>query len=209
MSNLPNIHEYIFKGNAKRIIIKMKTTSVDSEKCRADAYRAISDAFLGWESDSRVLFLAIQVWGDRIFIDIDINRDDYNYETAHKDKTVHPVYVLRKHRGKWVLIRWPREDERLATELAELHRVTGYGAKMPFLENHNTQVVYANPHEFRVQGLTCQILVPASLQSACAQHFGCDSREEEAFRPKQKNIHHTWHWKRFLYTKTGIGSIED
>ncbi|KAL3482109.1 hypothetical protein BJX99DRAFT_217385 [Aspergillus californicus] len=81
-------------------------------------------------------------------LSIDINRDDYNYETAHKDKTVLPVYVLRKHRGNWVLLRWPREDERLAAELAELHRVTGYGAATPFLENHNSRVIYANPREF-------------------------------------------------------------
>ena len=147
MFNLANIREEIFKDNAKRTIIRVKTKSSGSEDCRANAYSIIGEIFPGWECDTRILFLAIQVWDDQIFINIDINWDNYNYGTAHKDETILPVHVLRKHRGNWVLIRWPQEDERVAAELAELHHVTGYGTKTPFLKNHNLHIVYANPRE--------------------------------------------------------------
>jgi hypothetical protein len=150
MSNLADIREEIFKDNAKRIIIKVKTKSLDSEDCRATAYRVVGETFPDWECDSWILFLAIQVWGDKIFINIDINHDDYNFETAHKDKPILPVYVLRKHRGNWILIRWPQEDEPLAAAVAELHRFTGYGAESPFLENHNSRIIYANPREILI-----------------------------------------------------------
>ena len=148
MSNVADIREEIFKGNAKRIIIKKRIQSSDCEDCRATAYNITGEIFPDWECDGRILFLAIQVWGRQIFMNIDINRDNYNYGTAHKDKTILPVHVLRRHRGNWVLLRWPQEDERVAAELAELHRVTGYGAETPFLENHNSRIVYANPREF-------------------------------------------------------------
>ena len=147
MSNVTDIHEEIFKDNAKQIIIREKTQSSDSKDCHATAYRIISEIFPDWECDSRILFLAIQVWGRQIFMNININQDNYNYRTAHKDKTILPVHVLRRHRGNWVLIQWPQEDEHVAAELVELHCVTGYGTEMPFLENHNLCIVYANPRE--------------------------------------------------------------
>ncbi|KAL4932901.1 uncharacterized protein BDV17DRAFT_299460 [Aspergillus undulatus] len=150
MSNLPALHEQIFKNNAKRIIVEAKTTSLESEDCRAAAYSAVGEVFPDWERDRRILFLAIQVKSGVIGFSSTSTSTatTYNYETAHKDKTILPVYVLRKHWENWALIRWPKEDGRLAAELAELHRVTGYAAKTPFLENHNSRVVHENPREF-------------------------------------------------------------
>ncbi|CAP91183.1 hypothetical protein PCH_Pc13g01140 [Penicillium rubens Wisconsin 54-1255] len=48
---------------------------------------------------------------------------DYDFGTAHKAKTVLPVFVLRQHgkRPDWVLIRWPQGDEPLGAQLADLH----------------------------------------------------------------------------------------
>jgi hypothetical protein len=56
MSNLTDIREEIFKDNAKRIIIKVKTKSLDSEDCRATAYRVVGETFPDWGCDSRILF---------------------------------------------------------------------------------------------------------------------------------------------------------
>lgn len=147
MSNLTNIREELFECSAKRIIIRVKTETRNSEDCRTTAYRTVNEIFPNWERDNRVLFLAIQVWADRIFMIIDVNHANYNYQVAHKDKTILPVYVLRTHRGNWVLMRWSTDDERVAMELAELHRVAGYSATIPFFENHNSQTVYDNPRE--------------------------------------------------------------
>ncbi|RAH58526.1 hypothetical protein BO85DRAFT_487251 [Aspergillus piperis CBS 112811] len=143
MPNLPDIRDEILKDNAKCIIIRIK--SEGSEHCRDTAYRIVGEVFLDWKQDNCNLFLAIQVW--RIFVNVDVNRDNYNYDTAHKDQTVLPVYVLRRHRENWNLIRWPQEDRSVAVQLAELHRVTGYGLEISFYENHNSHVGHANPRE--------------------------------------------------------------
>lgn len=147
MSNLTNIREELFESSAKRIIIRVKTETRNSEYCRTTAYRTVNEIFPNWERDSRVLFLAIQVWADRIFMIIDVNHANYDYQVAHKDKTILPVYILRTYRGNWVLMRWSTDDERAAMELAELHRVAGYSTPIPFFENHNSQTVYDNPRE--------------------------------------------------------------
>ncbi|KAL2830912.1 hypothetical protein BDW59DRAFT_14748 [Aspergillus cavernicola] len=151
MPSLSEIRGEIFNSNeAKRIIIRGRTKSLDSEACHATAYRVMNEVFPDWEQDSRILFLGTEVWGKHIYMAIDINHHDYNYSTAHKDETVLPVFILRPYRKSWVLIRWPQGDEFLVMSLAELHRVNGYEVATPFLENHNTHIVHANPREFHV-----------------------------------------------------------
>lgn len=152
MANLSDIRKEILENDiAKRIVIKVKTKSLDSQDYRASANRVVSEVFPDWENDPRVLFLAIDVWSERTFIVIDINHHDYDFGTAHKAKTVFPVFVLRQHgrRQDWVLIRCPQEDEPLGAQLADLHNVNGFDAT-PFLENHNSRIVHANPREFPV-----------------------------------------------------------
>ncbi|KAJ5542366.1 hypothetical protein N7535_004786 [Penicillium sp. DV-2018c] len=153
MDNLPDIRKKIFGDNdPKRIVIKLKTRLLDPQDYRASANSVASEIFPEWENDSRILFLAIDIWSERTFIVIDVNHHDYDFQTAHKTLAVLPVYVLRqlgKNRG-WALIRWPQEDEPLAANLADLHNVSGFDTPTPFLENHNTRIVHANPREFRV-----------------------------------------------------------
>lgn len=152
MASLSDIRKEILEIDIpKRIIIKLKTGSLDSQDYRASANSVVSEVFPDWESDPRILFLAIDVWSERTFIVIDINHHDYDFSTANKAKTVFPVFVLRQHgkRRDWVLIRWPQGDEPLGAQLADLHNVSGFDAT-PFLENHNSRIVHANPREFPV-----------------------------------------------------------
>ncbi|CAG8933767.1 unnamed protein product [Penicillium salamii] len=152
MPNLSDIRNEILKNDiAKRIVFKAKTQNLDSQHYIASANRAISEVFPDWESDPRILFLAMDVWSERTFIVIDINHHDYDFGTAHKTKTILPVFVLSQHRKRrdWALIRWPKEDESLAAQLADLHNVNGFDVP-PFLENHNERIVHANLREFPV-----------------------------------------------------------
>ena len=151
MASLSDIRKQIFgNDDAKRIIIRLNTRILDPQDYRASANNLASEIFPEWECDSRILFLAIDVWGERTFLVIDVNRHDYDFHTAHKSKVILPVYVLRqrgKNRG-WALIRWPQEDESLATKIAYLHNANGFDTPTPFLENHNSRIVHANPREF-------------------------------------------------------------
>jgi hypothetical protein len=150
MADLSEIREEIFKDNtAKRIVIKLNTDSLDAQDYRGSAYRVVSEAFPNWESDRRIRFIAIDVWSERTFIVIDINHYDYDFSTAHKAQTIFPVYVLRQYRKRrgWALIRWPPEDEPLSTKVADLHNVNGFDVPTPFLENHTSRIVHANPRD--------------------------------------------------------------
>lgn len=145
MANVSDIRKEIFKNSeAQRIVIKVHTQNLDSQEIRKSAYSFVDGIFPDWEHDNRILFLAIEVWGDRTFMAIDINNFDYNFDTAHKSTTVLPVFVLSKKRENWNLIRWPKEDKSLAEKLAYLHNANGFD-RTPFLENHNSRVVHANP----------------------------------------------------------------
>ncbi|KAH8435263.1 uncharacterized protein LDX57_012894 [Aspergillus melleus] len=153
MPNLSDIRKEILGNNiAKRIVVRLNTKALDPQNYRASAYIVASEIFPEWENDYRILFLAIDVWSERTFLVIDVNHHDYDFHTAHKTNAVLPVYVLRPHgKGRdWALIRWPQEDEPLAAKLADLHNVNGFDIPTPFLENHTSRLVHANPREFPV-----------------------------------------------------------
>lgn len=148
MTDISTIRERIFEDDdAKRIVMKMKTGQLDSRDYLSSARRILNDIFPDWEHDKRILFLALDVFHDRTYMAFDINHHDYNFLTAHKDKTALPVYVLRRvHTGQtWALVRWPQEDDNLCKRLAELHRAHGYDFKLPIVEDHTSVIVLANP----------------------------------------------------------------
>ncbi|KAM0098780.1 hypothetical protein ACP6JE_006643 [Aspergillus fumigatus] len=150
MPSLSDIRAEIFTNDeAKRIVIVLSAEIRDAEGYRALAYETVEEIFPDWERDCRIRFLAIEVWADRIFIDVDINHHDYDFGTAHRAKVL-PVYLLRPARKMpgWTFVRWRREDESVAKKLAYLHNAHGYNAAVPLLENHNSRIVHDNPREF-------------------------------------------------------------
>lgn len=151
MTDLSRAREELFATNdAKRVVIKCKTKQLNSENYRASVNELVSEIFPEWEIDSRILFLAIDIWSERSFIVIDLNHHDYNYDTAHHCQKVLPVYVLQQQgrSRRWALTRWPQEDKSLMMQLADLHNVNGYDVAIPFLEDHTRPLFHANPREF-------------------------------------------------------------
>ncbi|KAJ5365685.1 hypothetical protein N7517_008571 [Penicillium concentricum] len=147
IGSISDVRKVILENDvAKRIVIKVRTKSLDTENYRDSAKGVVSEVFPGWENDPRVLPVAFDVWDERTFIVVDINHLDYDFNTAHKIKKVFPVYVLRheKKRG-WALIRWPQEDQPLGAKVMDLHNLNGWDIKTPFIEDHNTRIVYVNP----------------------------------------------------------------
>lgn len=153
MTNLSTIRDEISKTTqSQRIIIKTRTkANLDTQTYRDQAYQTMNEIFPDWHLDPCILFLAIKVWGHRIFTAVDINNHEYDFNTAHKCKAVLPVFVLarNKRRGggtaSWNFMRWAREDMNVAEELAYLHSANGFDVGTPFMGNHNERVVYSNP----------------------------------------------------------------
>ncbi|PYI31958.1 hypothetical protein BP00DRAFT_300098, partial [Aspergillus indologenus CBS 114.80] len=130
-----------------RIVIRVKTNKLHARDYRAAAVDVVTDLFPHWKQDKRLLFLAIEVWGERMFIALDINHQNYDFNTAHQSKAVLPVYVLRqqgRNRG-WTLVRWAQEDESMCKRLAYLHNANGFDVATPFLEDHNSRIVHDQP----------------------------------------------------------------
>jgi hypothetical protein len=148
MASLPNIREQIFESqDAKRIVMKLKTRHLDSHDYVRSVKGIFDDILPDWESDQRILFLAIEIFSDRIYPVFDINHNEYNIRTAHKDSKSLPVYLLRPahKRNESALVRVPQEDEYIRERIAELHRLHGDKAKLPLIEDHTKRIVHANP----------------------------------------------------------------
>jgi hypothetical protein len=147
MSDITEIREKIFeKTAAQRLVVKARTDQLDSHDYRASASKFINEIFPNWENDSRIHFLTIEIRQNRVFMAIDINNSDYDFDTAHENKILLPVHVVWQHKRKgWFIVRWPQEDEPLAAKIAELHNANGFNATTPFLANFNERVVYDRP----------------------------------------------------------------
>ncbi|GKZ33523.1 hypothetical protein AbraIFM66950_003425 [Aspergillus brasiliensis] len=150
MSDIFNIREQIFLNNdTKRIVMKINTDRLDPDDHRNSAKRILNEIPPNWEeSNNRVIFLAVEIFHDRTYMAFDINHVTYDFHTAHLDKIILPVYLLRRiHQGRyWALIRLSQEDDdRLCTRLADLHEAYGYDAELPIVEDHTSIIVHANP----------------------------------------------------------------
>ncbi|GKZ23463.1 hypothetical protein AbraIFM66951_008497 [Aspergillus brasiliensis] len=149
MSDSFNIREQIFLNNdTKRIVMKINTDRLDPHDHRNSAKRILENILPNWEEDNRVNLLAVEVFHDRTYMAFDINHVTYDFHTAHLDKTILPVYLLRWiHQGRhWALIRLSQEDDdRLCTRLADLHEDHGYDVELPIVEDHTSIIVHANP----------------------------------------------------------------
>ncbi|KAL4964091.1 uncharacterized protein BDV14DRAFT_201113 [Aspergillus stella-maris] len=149
-----SLRDLVFQTNdPKRLVLKLKTAQFDSTDYRSSSAEFISQIFPNFSTDPRIRFLAIGIWTDRTFLVLDINNNEYNFETAHNDRTILPVYVIRQYRrnSKWALIRWAPEDILLAANLANMHNRHGWGATLPLLEDRTniSTMAFANPRELR------------------------------------------------------------
>ncbi|OJZ85789.1 hypothetical protein ASPFODRAFT_207635 [Aspergillus luchuensis CBS 106.47] len=154
MSNISNIREEILKDNAKRIIIRVKTEG--SEDCRDTAYRIVGEIFPNWKQDNRILFLAIQVWGNRIFVNVDVNGDNYNYDTAHKDQTVLPTSIM----GQLLTTKWLPYMAALA--------IQGFAATIPVVTVAPTSVLtVTSTYSDTVTSTITGVLPVTTVETTC------------------------------------------
>ena len=99
-----------------------------------------------WKKTTLTRLLAMEVFPRHTYFALDLNNDKYDYQTAHEDDTVLPVYLLRfsSRSRSWSIVRYQRQDVSLAHRLAVLHNANGQ-APLPFLEDHNTIIMHFNP----------------------------------------------------------------
>lgn len=95
--------------------------------------------------DAQTRFLAFSIYpGKHSYFALDLNNVDYNYETAHIERPLIPVYVLRLSLKRVRIFRIRMLDDTLATTLADMHNVHG-DDPLPLVEDWNHIVEYRRP----------------------------------------------------------------
>ncbi|RDL31539.1 uncharacterized protein BP5553_09748 [Venustampulla echinocandica] len=93
--------------------------------------------------------LAVEIWGRRIFIVLDVNHDTYDWDTAHNTLENNlPVFRFKLHKDKkrGNITRDKALDRRVNNRIAELHRLNGLDVRPPYLADHSPG---ADPIQYR------------------------------------------------------------
>ncbi|KAJ5761471.1 hypothetical protein N7533_003510 [Penicillium manginii] len=129
-----------------RIHGDLPTKKLDSDDYLASTRKTISEFVSFWNDIANLQLLAVEIWPRRSYFALDFNNSKYDYDKAHTQVIVLPVYLLRMSRrsGSWRIFRHKPEDSHLAKRIAFLHEGNGQDPT-PFLEDHIKGVVYGNP----------------------------------------------------------------
>lgn len=129
-----------------RILGDLPTKLLNSEDYLGSVSSMIEEFVATWKKTTLTRLLAVEVYPRHTYFALDLNNDKYDYQTAHEDMTVLPVYLLRcsSRSRSWSIVRYRRQDVSLAHRLAVLHNANGQ-APLPFLEDHHTIIMHFNP----------------------------------------------------------------
>lgn len=86
--------------------------------------------------------------GKHSYFALDVNNLNYDYETAHTDTTLVPVYHLRLSKRKISITRQPVLDATVAGRLREMHNGHGHDP-LPLLDDFTRMMEYRNPRSYR------------------------------------------------------------
>lgn len=140
------ISDAVAKQHSIRILGDLPTEQLDREDYLASTRRIINPLITFWENKAELRLLAVEVWPQHCYFALDFNNDKYDYQTAHTQVVVIPVYLLRLSRrsGSWRIFRYSSGDTQLANRIADLHEGNGQNP-IPFLEDHIKGVTHYAP----------------------------------------------------------------
>ena len=126
--------------------------------------------------------LAVDIYIRDAFFFVDLNNEQYDYDTAHLSAVSVPVYLLQRStrpHGRWKIFRYAPQDQSLAKMLANFHYTHGQDP-LPFFEDHSDQtkrVLCMNPRgeepEFLKEGTVILNECMNDLYSAESVCFMC------------------------------------
>lgn len=108
----------------------------------------VQDSVAEFRPDIQTRFLAVNIYPERhSYFVLDLNNVHYDYETAHRNVTPIPVYVLRLSRRARIF-RFKDQDKKLAVRLAEMHN--GHGKDpLPLFDDFTKTVEYHSPRNLQ------------------------------------------------------------
>lgn len=129
-----------------RILGDLPTAELNPEDYVASVSTKIEDFVATWNKTAETRFLAVEVWTRHTYFALDLNNDQYDYQTAHLHSIILPVYLLRfsSRSRTWKFIRYQRQDVSIANRIATLHHANGQNP-LPFLEDHTKMIIHLTP----------------------------------------------------------------
>jgi hypothetical protein len=126
-----------------------------TEKLNPEDYlgstRGLIESFVEfWKAKAALRLLAVEVWPRHTYFAVDFNNDEYDYDNAHTQVIVIPVYLLRLSRKShtWKIFRYKPQDSSLARRIADLHEGNGQNP-IPFVEDHIIGVTHYAPRSIK------------------------------------------------------------
>ncbi|KAJ5121519.1 uncharacterized protein N7515_009480 [Penicillium bovifimosum] len=129
-----------------RILGDLPTAELNSEDYVASVSAKIEGFVAAWNETAERRLLAVEVWSRRTHLAIDLNNDQYDYQTAHQHSVILPVYLLQfsSRSRTWKFSRRQRQDAPVAARIAILHHANGQNP-LPFLEDHTKIITHYTP----------------------------------------------------------------
>lgn len=133
-----------------RILGDLPTDRLDPADYLNSVSSAIHEFITAWKKKADVRFLAVEVWARHTYFAIDLNNNQYDYDTAHLNIIILPVYLLRlsSRSASWTILRYQQQDIHLANRIADLHQANGQNPT-PFLEDHTGIIMHYTPRSLQ------------------------------------------------------------
>ena len=106
-----------------RIIVDIPPHLVDWLNPITSITTTINPFLSHWQTQNKVNLIAVEMRSRHAYAAIEINNHQYDFQTAHKQTFVFPVYVLKVARRslRWRFYRAPAEDVRVMNEIKMVH----------------------------------------------------------------------------------------
>ncbi|KAE8353321.1 hypothetical protein BDV28DRAFT_133388 [Aspergillus coremiiformis] len=149
---MDEINQQVFSAIEKqytiRVVADIPTDHLCSTAFLASAFELVRPFVTQWEADNMIRQLAVDVYPRHTYVVVDINNEQYDYDTAHKQTFTLPVYILRlsSRSDTWTFFRRASDDQMVARCIADLHRRNGQNP-LPFLADHINGSVYRSPRK--------------------------------------------------------------
>ncbi|KAJ5419717.1 uncharacterized protein N7487_003267 [Penicillium crustosum] len=118
-----------------RIIVDIPPHLVDWSNPITSITTTINPFLSHWKMQNKVNLLAVEMQPRHAYAAIEINNHEYDFQTAHKQTFVFPVYVLKVSRRslRWRFYRAPTEDVRVMNEVKMVHYLHREELGAPYL----------------------------------------------------------------------------
>ena len=137
---MDEIHRQVRKAldeyRSIRVLFACRTKMLNPSDLVGSVSVLIKDFVEAWKDDANIRSLVVSAYLEHTYCVLDFNNNTYDYNTAHVQMAILPLYFLRlSRRGNWTIFRYTPGDRSIAEEIRMLHNFKGW-VPLPLLDDH-------------------------------------------------------------------------